>query len=414
MNIKNDNILREKMNTFFKLYFAFVSMMILNFFLTANPFSALHSGKAGLNHNIISDKFFIVPAYLVLISLIILLIYVNKIVLDYKFTVAMCILLVSGLYTQGLFTNLVTYVYNFLTFSLVASLALTMYKLDDNDEIINLKKIANILTVFLFAGILLALMFPNRYGFLPFEFSRQSRGEVTLWNVTGIFTLYPTIAILAFRKYKIKYYIILSLIMTLIVLSTSTRAHVVITLLPFFIVILFNIKIIYKMILISFFVVFTLFFRENILVFIMGSNVNYSSDITNGRLELWQYHWEYILRNPLFGAGASFSERIGDYTGRAVSEIGALAWFSENGIIFGSILMLIIVTAAFRSVRLLLKGKNTTDIEMFFSLIMLSMFPNLIQSYGRILSLEDMIFWFSVFFLNAYSKNLFPNIKLYK
>lgn len=386
--------------------------MTINFFVTPNPYSALHSGRAGLEHSVVSVQFFISPAYLILIALILLALYVKKIAFDYKILIAMGFLILSGLYTQALMSNPTTYLYNVLSFVFMSSLAIIAYNFTDKKDITNLKKVAKTLTVILFLGVCLAVLFPNRYGVLPFEFSRLSRGEVTFWNVTGMFVLYPAIAILVYRRYKIATYIFFSLIMTMIILSTATRASFVLSLLPFIIVILFNIKMVYKLIFFTLLIPVVLLFYKTIIGFFVGGDTNTSTDISNGRFDLWNYHWEYLKENPLLGSGAYFVDRMGNYSGGANSEIGALMWFSENGVIFGAILLLIVAKAVFVGFRLMLKGEKTTDVELFFSILVLSMLPNLVQSYGRILSVEDMIFWFSVFFLNAYSKPLFPYIGL--
>ncbi|MGA4718865.1 O-antigen ligase family protein [Fictibacillus nanhaiensis] len=413
MIIQNE-ISVKRNNLFFRLYFLFIIMMVVNFFLTPNPYSALHSGKAGMDYHTVSDNFFIIPAYLVLFSLISLTLYTKRLLLDYKTIIAMTFLLISGLITQELLNSPITYIYNFLSFVLIASIATTSHMSFNNIEIKKLNKIARYLTYFLIIGVILAIVFPNKYGVLPFEFSRYARGEVTFWNITGVYTIYPIIAILLYRKNKTKKYIFLSFLMTIIVLSTATRSLVVLTLLPFAIMFLFYLKPVYKLMFFSFLLPFGLFFHERIFAFFTGANINYSYDITNGRLDLWMYHWRYFKENIFFGNGAFFMDRFGDYYGRADSEIGFLKWFSENGLFFGLILTVIVAKSILIAIKHLSKGRLATDIEVFFSLIVLSMLPNIIQSYSRVINLDDMIFWFSVFFLNAYRKPLLPYIDLFK
>ena len=204
-NIKNYNI-------FFKIYYVYIIFMGMNFFLTPNPFSALHSGRAGHGSDFFSDSFFIIPAYIVLTSICIVQI------LEYKFTysrrvlIACFFMILSGVITGVIFTETITYLYNIIIIIGVSSLALLHYT---NLEKYNSDyvKISKHLTIFMIIGVILALVFPNRYGWLPFEFSRESRGEVTLWNVMGIFSIFPAISIIIFNKYKKINAIIVSLIM---------------------------------------------------------------------------------------------------------------------------------------------------------------------------------------------------------
>lgn len=384
--------------------------MTMNFFLTPNPFSAAHSGRAGLGT---SDSFFITPAYIVLLSLFLPLIVQRKIILDYKMIIAVFLLILSGIYTEAILSNSKTYVYNILSFLTVGSLAVVSFINRGIGEF-NVLKLAKTLTFILVFGILLAVIFPLRYGYLPFEFSRVTRGEITFWNITGVLILYPTVAILAYKKHKVKIFIVISLLMTLIILSTATRAHVVMSLLPFIIVLFLNAKPVYKLLVTIFTLPVLPLFHRPIIAFFSGQNANYSYDITNGRFELWSYHFEAFLASPLFGNGAFFKERAGNYFGLAQSEIGPLLWLSENGILFGSVMVIFLIKAIHIALRLLKKGKGITDTEFFFSVVFLSMLPNIVQTFGRVLNVEDLIFWFSVFYLNCYKKPFFPYVDFFR
>lgn len=412
--MKNSNSLTEKKtHIFFKLYWIYVAMMIINFFITPNPFSALHSGGTLTDGYVQSVSFFVTPAYLVILSLTIVLFMSRQLVVNYKILILVVLLIASGLFSGALSPNITTYGYNILSLILIASVSLSAYLKSDGD-FNNLLKIAKLLTVIMFFGVLIAILFPYRYGHLPFEFSRYTRGEVTLWNVTGLFVIYPTIAILIYKKYQKKTFIFLSLLMSVIVMSTATRADVSLTLLPFIIVLVMNANIVYKFI-IGFLTLLTLpFFYQNILIFFLGSNSNYNTDISNGRLELWQYHFNTVIENPIFGAGAFFIGNSENYTGTAMSEVGGLMWLSENGIIFGVIMFSIVLMAIYSAIKLLSKGRNVRDTEFFFAVLFLSMLPNLVQSYGRILSIQDLLFWFSLFYLNWAVRPAIPQIDFFK
>lgn len=402
----------KKTHIFFKLYLIYVAMMIVNFFATPNPFSALHSGVTLTGGYVQSVSFFITPAYLVILSLIITLLISRQLVLNYKILILISLLLVSGLFSGAFSSNLTTYWYNILSLTLISSVSLSAY-FKSNGELHNLLKIAKLLTLIMFLGIVIAVLFPYRYGHLPFDFSRYTRGEVTLWNVTGFFAIYPTMAMLIYKKYQKKAFIYFSLLMSVIVMSTATRADVLLTIMPFIIVLVINAKIVYKVI-IGFFALLSLpFFYQNIVTFFLGANSNYNTDISNGRFELWQHHLNTSLENPMFGAGAFFIADSKDYRGTALSEVGGLMWFSENGIIFGIIMFSFVLIAIYSSIKQLSKGRSVRDTEFFFAVLFLSMLPNLVQSYGRILSIQDVLFWFSLFYINWTIRPKVPHIEFF-
>lgn len=391
------------------LLFTVIMLMSLNFFLTQNPFSALHSGEVGFVQGA-STSFFLAPAYIILFSILIMVFKYRNIMIDYKVVIILCVFILSGIITNSIFQQPQTYLYNITSFSLLLSLAISSYKVDNRSEIKSLGKIIKVMSFLLIVGIVLAILFPYKYGILPFEFSRVTRGEVTYWNVTGLIVLYPILSIISYRKLNLKYPIFLSLIMILIIISTASRGQIVLSTLPFIIYFIFVSKPIVKIfssILIS---ALLIFFSKKIFNYFTDVSTNSSQqiDFTNGRLVLWEYHWQYFINNFLIGAGPAFINKMNDYFGRADSEIGILMWFSEYGIVYGITMCIFVIKALITSISLIMKGKDIKDVELLVSLIFLSMLPNLVQSYARILTIDDMIFWFSIFYLNAYRGSLFP------
>ena len=82
------------------------------------------------------------------------------------------------------------------------------------------------------AGFGLCIFLPDRYGYLPFEFSRTSRGEVTYWMLLGLYLLIPILCGLSFWSRLSGRWLIaaLSVFVTIVCLSMATRCISMITL----------------------------------------------------------------------------------------------------------------------------------------------------------------------------------------
>lgn len=394
------------------MYLICISGMLINFFITPNPYSALHSGRTGYDADVFSTSFVIAPNYLILITLIISLFFMKYFVVEFKVIVLIVFLLLSACYNQLLLSDFTTYFYDALVLIFLFSISYNIKNGDGN--FIGYKSVMPILTLFVFIGFILAVLFPNRYGYLPFEFSRTTRGQVTLWNVLGIYTLYPVLSIFMFVKYKKKFFILISLIMSVIILSTSSRAFFIISVTPFLIWLLFKIRIGFKNFFLIIISIVFLIFNKEIINFLKGYNSDSFdiSKVSNGRFELWRFHADLFTENPLFGVGINYIGRTNFYDGSAVSEIGILSWFSEVGLLFGLTMILLLVCACVVSITLLINNKKIADNDFVFSLLYLSMLPNIIQDYNRVLSIDDMIFWISLFYLNKKIKSILPKVSI--
>lgn len=396
-----DGNLAVQPDLFLRLYLLFSVTMILDFFLTKNPYSALHSGRAAASSGIVSEAFLVSPAYLVAASLTLATLYSRKVFLHPGVLLAIALSLMSGIYNGVLLAHPVTYIYNSLTFMLTSSLAIATRKRSARSSTGVWRVFLRLLTAALVVGLLLALAFPNRFGLVTFSFSRLERGEVVLWSVLGMYALYPAMSIIEFRRSGSARYIVLSLAMSAVIVSVAYRAPAVISVLPFFVYAIFNRRFMPKLVIGGLTVVSLLLFGRLIVDFLRGSPLGSSADPTSGRAALWIYHWETFLSSPVFGAGPAFINRLGGYTGGALSEVGALSWFSENGFIFGCIMVSFVVRAVARGIKVLARGSLTTDLELLFALVVLSLVPNLLQAHGRILNADDLIFWFGVFYLST-------------
>jgi len=397
--------------TFRRLYVLTVSILIVNFFLTSNPYAASHSGRIGATG--VDDKHFLAPAYLILIGLTaVAVMYQRVLLLDYRVITAILVMLVSGLASSTIASEAVTYTYNALAFILCSSVAIVMGGTSLDVSIEETKALLRFLNLLLIAGVILALAYPGRYGSLPFEFSRlSSRGEVTLWNYTAITVVYSSFAIAAYHKFRLIHPLIISLLAFIVILSTYTRTPLLIMSLPFIIYVLFLSKPIIRVSAVLLGVTGCVLFSREVAKFFLVTD---GGDATSGRLQLWEYHWNYFLKNPLLGNGAYFQSTLGNYSGDATSEIGILKMYSEFGLLFGAIMTYLIVKAVINGLRVLRNVGQAHFMDLFLALTLISMVPNLVQTYSRILSMEDMVFWLSVFYLSAKSKPLIRYVILGK
>ncbi|WP_070328414.1 hypothetical protein [Exiguobacterium aurantiacum] len=412
------NIGGSKRGIFFSFYFTYAFLMIVNFFLTPNPYAALHSGKAGYQSLVHSTSFFINPAIILLISLLIVWSIVDKkAIFDIRILLLISLMWISSLYNNLIVSSFTTLAYDSIVFLLVSIFALNLQKNKDGQNFTfkTLNKVLIIITFIVILGFILTLLKPNVYGYLPFEFSRLSRGEVTLWNITSVFLIYTTLSIIAYRKFKIKVYLFISFFILIIIASTMTRSLILLTVLPFLIYVFFLSKPIVKALFVLLSILFiSIIFKIGITNFLMtglDSAGNFSLEIfLNGRLELWSFHFNEFWKSPFLGNGVGFMKES-FYSADAVSEVGLLLFFSEKGLFYGLLISYFLLTALFRSIKIL-SGKsnsNSTDLQLFMAIIFLTMLPNFLQDYGRILNIEDAIFWSALLFLNYGFKGI-PNI----
>ncbi|WP_019230339.1 O-antigen ligase family protein [Sedimentibacter sp. B4] len=405
----------ESCNLFRKVFQLNSLLALINFFLTPNPYSAFHSGRAGAGYSIVSFNFFVSPAYLIFSSVaLVWLIYSRRIYINAKIIVLLSTLLLSGLASNVIFQRPITYAYDFMMILLTYILSVHERYIDNDN--INWIKIGRNITILLIFGIAIALVFPNRYGYLPFEFSRTSRGEITLWKYMALQTIFPSLALIIYEKYNNKKYLIISVVMSIIILSTASRIPLVVSLLPFLYYLVIRKKRFSRIAFISLIIISMIIFWRDVLEFFTFGNelggVENIDAILNGRFPLWSYYFEKFKDNMIWGNGVFLLERYHDYYGNAFSEVGYLKWFAEYGLIFGIVMTTFIIRASITALININNNKNHKYWDTFLSLIFLSMLPVVIQSHSRILNITDFIFWFSMFYLNSITRELISTKKI--
>ena len=370
-----------------------ILLLMVNFFLTQSPFSAMHSGK--ITNNVV-EGYFIVPAYLILFGMIFAFIYKFNFKINIILVIFIFLSLISGLVNGFIIYSFKSYFYDVLILFLIA----TVFQYTPNQITIfdtknNYKIILNLSLLFVVIGFFVAIFFPQRYGYLPFEFSRETRGQVTLWLYSSLYFIFPILSIIAFVKYNLKSYLIFSFFINLVIISTASRAPFLISIIPIIILLYY-----YKRklaLILGFMVVLLSFFIKSIIDFI--KNIFYVEDFSNGRDILWEYYWNNFLEAPFFGKGLSFMQYYGDYYGKAESEIGLLKVFTERGLLFGFFAVFIFIISLYMAHSNLKNIRNLDNFSIFMSFVFLSLVVSLFQSYSRIYSFDDFLFWCSSFYL---------------
>lgn len=371
-----------------------ILLLIVNFFLTQSPFSAMHSGK--ITNNVI-EGYFIVPAYLILFGMIFAFIYKFNFKINIILVTFIFLSLISGLVNGFIIYSFKSYFYDVLILFLIATVfQYTPNQITIFDSENGYKIILNLSLLFVVIGFFAAIFFPQRYGYLPFEFSRETRGQVTLWLYSSLYFIFPILSIIALVKYNLKSYLIFSFFINLVIVSTASRVPFLISIIPVIIILLYYYKRKSALIL-AFMVVFLSFFIASIINFI--KNVFYVEDFSNGRDVLWEYYWNNFFEAPFFGKGLSFMQYYGDYYGKAESEIGLLKIFTERGLLFGFFAVFIFIISLYMAHSNLKNIRKLDNFSIFMSFVFLSLVVSLFQSYSRIYSFDDFLFWCSSFYL---------------
>lgn len=389
-----DQSINKNTNVIFLTIIFYTIVMTFNFIFTNNPYFAFHNnGDAGIGNQykfIINTALILISILFIVVTIVIQNIYISKLIITYFF-----ILVITGVLNKGIFTNTATYIYNIIAITIVMSIAYYLNKIEFKD--VNLKWAVYVYILIFFIGIFLAIFYPFKYGYLPFEFSRSTRGEITLWNLTSFYAIFPILSILVFRKYKIIFPLIFLLISLIVVLSTASRSILLVMLLPVLVYIFSSIDLKSKiMFILTMLLVLGTFFNKIVGYFLLSD----STDVTNGRLILWQYHLNYFLKHPFVGNGAFFLKRYGDYRGVADSEIGILSIFSENGIFAGLLIIFIFITACIGALKVFGNIKKSNNKDVFIALTFIALLPGVLDRYSRVLILDDFLFWISMFYLS--------------
>lgn len=399
---------------FIKSYFC---LMTLDFFITKNPYAAYHSGYSGMESGIYSSSYVISCQYLLLISALLAIVIAKYIYIYISRLNVLLILLmgISNIVAGTLWSHPINYIYNSLILIFTSSIAYVTVK---NQEVkINEKfmlSCGNIISILALFGTLIAIVRPNVWGYFSFSFNRLTRGELTYWRVLGLYVIAAPLALIIYEFVHKKKYIIFAGLIWLVCLAQSTRILAVVSLMPFVCYLIIRQKDYKKFIAIIIMVGALLVFKDKIISFLtLGVGVTLSEESTsfilNGRYELWNYYIEKIILHPLIGNGPNFMTKYNDYVYHATSEVGILKWFAEYGMIYGGILMFMSIKALVRSIKIL-REKKSTITDLFMAYIFIAQLVSLPQSFARILSFTDFLYWISMIYLNYRGRKKFDKV----
>lgn len=386
------------MNSLVVFVFAQFVFCSINFFATGNPYTALHGGAVSSMADSIDNEMAIHQVFLV--SLAIAISYFVACSAQVRIGVIPSIwgvaLLISGIFTGILFLKPQTYFVDFISITAASAMA-GRESLRPNSSLTALFWLMIFVTV---AGFFLALLRPEIWGYLPFSYSRDDRGEDTYATMMGASTLLPPLALsVSGVRLFIRYSAFL--IAAVVSISTATRTHIALTFFPLLIYLAVVRRVWYaRALVVILLAAISLNWQALSDIFILHQNGLSTVESTlTGRLALWQFYWNKFIEAPIFGNGAFLLQRADTYQGYAKSEIGILKTAAEYGIISAFIQAAIVICAAVAAFEIM-KTKSKDPMSLFVSLSFISAIPNFVlQAGSRILTTEDFVFWFGAFWL---------------
>lgn len=392
------------LNGFLIVFFVFCLLMIINFFLTGNPYAARHSGGSAKWVEVYSTQWTLHTGVLMILSMITAIVLkvrrlpVKPLIIFIGIGIWM---LASGFYSGALWSFPATYFFNIAAFLAISIIAFN----DTRQQRLFYGRPFFLVVLFLyFLGIILSLMRPGIWGWIPLSFTRSVRGEVVLASITSL-PLLLTAGFVAFKETRTIIIFLIVVCFSIVEFSFMTRTTQWMIVFPLSIHLLFNVfqkrikkKVTSKIIINSVFISYFSAFFLCIYSYLYFLRPDEFEIFLNGRLGLWHWHWNLFMENPFWGVGV-FPEQPFYYNGKAISEIGLLAAFSQYGLPFGIFQLVVVIGAIKRGIVSLL-DENSSQLAKLSGLIVITMFPIwLLGGSWRILNAQDLLFWYSVFFL---------------
>lgn len=389
-----------------KVLVLYYALMIVNFFATPNPYSAMNSGRAGYLAAVYSTEMRVSQLTILLIVLMITVVSLAKISISINYLCLITLSLLSGILNGIIFQEYRTYIFNILTWILLFTVTYCTCQ-EENVEDVRIAPYIKPVVCLAILGIILAIIRPNIYGIFNFSFNRTTRSSITFWGILGLDKILVPLFLTLYEKKKIKKYLIFAIFTAVVLVSTAVRSSIIYVTIVIAIYFIFRIKRNTIAFILAFLPLTILFYFDSLVSLLMESiglgveslTIETIVTVLNGRFELWLYYLNAFCKQPLIGYGYGASILGIDYTGIATSEIGILKCFTECGIIYGSLICYVILKAILSAITIL-KKRNCTEIELFLSYVILANIVNLSQAYSRIDSISSVLFWFAVMYIN--------------
>jgi len=305
---------------------------------------------------------------------------------------------VSGLINGVLWGRPLTYIFDVVSFMLIASLVLAerSKNLDESLELV----LWFIVTATLI-GFVLSILRPNVWGAFQIGFSRDARGENVFGNLLGTAVL-PALAI-GLKNLPIRTRSFAFGVGILSELSSGSRTGTFLAFAPLVLYLVFRrrgISRIATMMGALIIIAVVLVSNADNILFREDGRISVEATLT-GRYDLWTYYWQKFMSAPLFGNGVFLLDRVRDYYSTATSEIGLLKVAAEYGGLAALVKLGVVMTAAVAAISAVLRA-DTKPYQLVLALYLLPAIPNFIlQSQARYGGITDYIFWYSALYFSS-------------
>jgi hypothetical protein len=394
---------KHRSPTLVMVFYCFAILGLINCYLTPNPYSATHSGNAGRAAAVISESWAISPAWLIAAAMSsVALFTVRTTSRDLPLVAAFIVMWLSGVSTESYVPQLVTYIYEPVVFLMCASLAYrdAHGELKRNWE----NRLLPVVIILMLFGASMSFFRPETFGHFG-DFTREKRGEVTVWLATGVVVFVGPLMVLGVykaRNWYTKYIWWAPLCGWLLVtLLEHNRGAVV-----FVIVGMLGISYILKsglgkvtVILVA--LLGAVFAGPLLLDYILIGH-GWDEFFEDSRIKLWEINLNLFRDNVLFGIGPIRMEQaLLDSPAR--SEIGMLRWFSNYGVVFGGVMTYVTFRGVWGAIRLLgcvNKARNeirSLDVVCAVT-VLLSILEHVFSNYSRILDFHSFAYWYSLLY----------------
>ena len=386
-------------------------VMACNFLLTTNPYAALHSGDAAKWAQAYSTSWRLHAGMLMTFSLVCGVAAHGRRMSRWgaaTVVAAAALLVLSGSVNGAIQQFPATYFFMIFGYGAVVLLAYN----DSRARIaVDGRQAVSVMIAAYFLSVVLALVRPGVWGHELFGFSRAVRGEATFAVVLGLpLVLAPAyLALAGARSGAMR---ALVSVLAIVEVGNATRVHIWFMVVPFLLYALIklgrgrdSLRLRRAFAYAFGFGIFGLVALGAIASTRLMTQADLAEFLT-GRLSLWEWHWRVLLDHPWFGAGVFPLERLGGYAGRANTEIGLLAAFSQFGVGFGLLQVLVVMRAVFRGFSGMLSG-GVHGMWGFCALVVPTMLPVWLFGGGwRVLNAYEFVFWYSVAYVNLANRGI--------
>jgi hypothetical protein len=392
------------------VYYVVLLLTVLNFFLTKHPYMAMHNP-----YGFGDDFFFVLSTRIIGFAIVAYFVVCRYVFIDFRIVLICLVCLISGVVTHRIESKFLTYV--LLVVALVGTSSMGRHDaLMDTARsgIIRSLSWSGLSTWML--GLATMALLPETSGVLFLALSRESRSEITLWHMAGLYAILPCLCLVNILKnprYSKVIWILIFIAHLFFALITSRRMWIMQTTIPVILGIAFSRSTLAKlMAILAMGCVFLAAFYGGVFdkfieIFLLATNGSQFSleDASNGRATLWEYHIECFLRSPIWGNGAYVVDYNRDKESltflKAESEIGVMSIYSEYGAVVGLAITAISLVAFFRAVMVLkaavvAKGEAFLTFLAFFYVTNYGFF--IIENNSAVSNLESFVFWYSMMF----------------